>query len=324
MAATTSTAFACSVCLENKQEASPRVIAGTPVCAQCVQEGILPLFHEALKHEHAWPAMFGNARLNVEDFAAQLGKEFVARYRRREIEYNSREHRLYCQHMVYTIDQPLVGSSATKGTRLALNPAQIAFARERGFHLVECGGLVSGRNHRPGTRLLCYRCSGYSCSCGAELTSKDADHTCPPKEEVTAEARLIAQDQVRGRDFQLCPACNIPVTLRDGCNAITCSCLTQFCLCCGRLALHNSDHWKQGCPRWGVPGTEQAMFDHPDHLPNAGPPILPLIAFQANINQQIIAGDRPDDAFFARAAQDLANIGIQTPQDLLEEMRREA
>ncbi|KAM0709979.1 hypothetical protein Q7P35_002341 [Cladosporium inversicolor] len=79
------------------------------------------------------------------------------------------------------------------------------------------------------------------------------------------EAAAALKGQIRGKEFQVCPGCSNVLTLKDGCNAMTCVCFAQFCFLCGQVALYDSDHWKKGsCPRWGQPTSEQAMFDHAD------------------------------------------------------------
>ncbi|GAB7332685.1 hypothetical protein MBLNU13_g04435t2 [Cladosporium sp. NU13] len=81
-----------------------------------------------------------------------------------------------------------------------------------------------------------------------------------PKEVAAAVA-----GHVRGRDFQVCPGCSNIITLKKGCNHISCVCSAQFCFICGQVAQHSGDHFrKESCPRWGQPTSEQAMFDRPD------------------------------------------------------------
>lgn len=75
----------------------------------------------------------------------------------------------------------------------------------------------------------------------------------------------IPEGMVRGKDCQLCPGCQKPISLRDGCNHIVCLCGTQFCFICGEEADHHSDHWMEGgCPRWNTVESGQAMHDGAD------------------------------------------------------------
>lgn len=70
--------------------------------------------------------------------------------------------------------------------------------------------------------------------------------------------------QVPGQDYQVCPGCNNVVTLKEGCNHITCNCGTPFCFICGNGTDNNSAHFQQGgCPRFGQPTSERAVFDQP-------------------------------------------------------------
>ena len=82
-------------------------------------------------------------------------------------------------------------------------------------------------------------------------------------EEVAASVK----GQVRGKDFQICPGCCNVINLKEACNHILCVCFVQFCYLCGQVATHDGDHFKEGgCPRWGQPKSEQAMFDQPDPM----------------------------------------------------------
>lgn len=79
------------------------------------------------------------------------------------------------------------------------------------------------------------------------------------------EVAAAVHGQVRGRDYQVCPGCQNILTLKEGCNYISCVCSAQFCFICGQVAQHSGDHFKKGsCPRWGQPTSEKAMFDRSD------------------------------------------------------------
>lgn len=70
------------------------------------------------------------------------------------------------------------------------------------------------------------------------------------------------EGQVRGTDYQICPGCRKLIALKDGCNHITCHCLQNFCFICGKKAKGDSAHWLPGgCPRYGLAGAENALFD---------------------------------------------------------------
>ena len=74
-----------------------------------------------------------------------------------------------------------------------------------------------------------------------------------------AEAERLAglnpsgmEGQVHGSDYQYCPKCKRPISLRDGCNHMTCVCGENFCFRCGLSAGDRSGHWsRQGCPQYG-------------------------------------------------------------------------
>jgi hypothetical protein len=81
------------------------------------------------------------------------------------------------------------------------------------------------------------------------------------------EVAAAVKGQVRGKDFQICPGCCNVINLKEACNHILCVCFAQFCYLCGQVATHDGDHFKEGgCPRWGQPKSEQAMFDQPDPM----------------------------------------------------------
>jgi hypothetical protein len=74
---------------------------------------------------------------------------------------------------------------------------------------------------------------------------------------------MVPEGLVRGVDFQRCARCKIAIGLRDGCNHMACTqCGHNFCYICGEDARENSGHWfPGGCPRWGQPGQQNAIFD---------------------------------------------------------------
>jgi hypothetical protein len=81
-------------------------------------------------------------------------------------------------------------------------------------------------------------------------------------DDATLDA-IVPEGVVRGRDFQRCNGCKTSIVLRDGCNHMTCTkCGHNFCYICGKDATEDSGHWfPGGCPRWGQPGEQNAMFD---------------------------------------------------------------
>jgi hypothetical protein len=115
-------------------------------------------------------------------------------------------------------------------------------------------------------------------NCGRALQPNllNGKHDCVPENPTTEE---ILAGQQRGRDYQKCPKCPNVVGLHDGCNHMKCDkCNADFCFCCGASATHESGHWAQGskCPRYGVPGSENAIYDEPAPAAPAAP-AAPLV-----------------------------------------------
>jgi hypothetical protein len=73
------------------------------------------------------------------------------------------------------------------------------------------------------------------------------------------------EGQERGKDYQYCPSCKLPICLIDGCNQVTCQCGENFCFICGQVAGKDSGHWnRDGSSRWGD-----------THLQEVEPEVLP-------------------------------------------------
>jgi hypothetical protein len=74
---------------------------------------------------------------------------------------------------------------------------------------------------------------------------------------------MVPEGLVRRVDFQRCSKCKIAIGLRDGCNHMACTkCGHNFCYICGEDAREDSGHWSPGgCPRYGQPGQQNAIFD---------------------------------------------------------------
>ncbi|KAK3716496.1 hypothetical protein LTR37_006392 [Vermiconidia calcicola] len=313
--------FECQVCLYDKQEPSHCIIDDCPVCNDCVKESILPLFHKALEHEHDYPPRWGTKQLNPADFLHLLGKNFIDRYRRREVEYQSVD-RIYCRHKIRADTVLPIGEAAPLGKVLALTPVQINQATLDDVPIVECGALASGRLHRQNTTLLCYHCTGWVCGfCERPIVSPGAFHFCVPPVKTTIDE--VLKDQVRGRDYQVCPSCESVTALADGCNSIFCPlpCGTDFCFICGEQADHDSGHWAEGkpCPRWNHPDDDNAHhdpLDEEDDRPN-------MEAFFTEIvlrGQQLIDGGGQLNVVWLRGQiRELAGMDVRE-EDLLGDM----
>lgn len=126
----------------------------------------------------------------------------------------------------------------------------------------KCGCFLGTKtDHIRGRR--CHECRDQVCmACGGHLDGPM--HCCEKIEEEDP-----FKDLKRGRDYQLCPSCTLPVFLGEACNHMTCArgnCRQGFCYICGEKADGDSDHWSTGkpCPRWNQPGAADAQFDIPE------------------------------------------------------------
>ncbi|KAK4507261.1 hypothetical protein PRZ48_000996 [Zasmidium cellare] len=255
----------CSVCLESiTSDTNKRHITGLiphtntrisdDVCEPCVQDSIIPKFHDAIHKEALYPVRWGSMALNPSQFLDLLGQDFLDRFARKEEEYACARDRLYCPHKIEVSKAPLPGGIAT--TQLALKEAQIT---SQGLEVESCGGFISRRRRKP-SLTTCPRCLGILChSCGLELSTITTKHTCPSTLRDNPLRSLT-----RGRDYQKCPSCARTWQLRDGCNSLRCICGTSLCFVCGRrVPEHESQHWREGskCPRFNQPGATNALFD---------------------------------------------------------------
>ncbi|EMD01010.1 hypothetical protein BAUCODRAFT_192425 [Baudoinia panamericana UAMH 10762] len=254
--------FECSVCSEGFTEpTTPRKIDGDPICHDCVLESLPPRFEAALNNPLDYPVRWGKGvEVNADDFEDILSADFVARYHRREVEYNTpATDRFYCKHKVLQSRKPKIGGTPPDEP-IFLKPEQIDVAQGEA---VDCGAM---RGANPDPSLVCYHCLGQHCrSCRSPIYEMTAgSHVCtgPP---VTIQLTEIEGLQ-RGRDYQYCPneTCHNPVSLHDGCNHMTCpepGCRTEFCYICGLEAREGTGHWSEGgCPRYNQPGPN-AFFD---------------------------------------------------------------
>ncbi len=333
--------FTCTICLEDKKsEEQPHPIEGNPICADCVITGIIPQFEAALHHEHNYPVVWGGVQLQVEDLSDYVSESFIARFRRRELEYAS-THRVYCQHMAEMFLLPPIGASIPRGRVAAVHSEILAYIRRNtgpqgliDLAYEVCGAMVTNRQQRGQTLLACYRCGGKSCGkCGMPTDGAlPKDHKCPPKDDRSVDE--ILHGEQRGRDYQKCPSCDYAMALHDGCNTIRCTqCKTSLCFICGEAADHESVHWRRegGCPRFGQPGAENAIFDAPAPAPAPPPaliippgieldrngvpqavlnhlaPLINAMAQRMQVHRQ--AGGEMDDAFREQVMADLGFVG---------------
>ena len=200
--------FECSICCESKHE-DPTLIDGSMVCEECLKTAILPLFSNALEHEHNYPPKWGPIKLEVDDFAVLLtrhfGGRFLNRYHRREKEYQA-AIRVYCKHKVDRRKVPKIGDICTELSKLALTPDVLDTYNAAGSTYIECGGFVSDRVHPPNTIIVCRRCNGRVCgACELPMheVAGDDSHIC--KSVTRADTLQELFGQKRGRDLQQCP-----------------------------------------------------------------------------------------------------------------------
>ncbi|KAK5126809.1 hypothetical protein LTR85_009743 [Meristemomyces frigidus] len=241
----------CSVCCDTIPATSDNVtITDDVVCLPCFDENIRPMFVAALEHEHDYPVSWGTTALDAQDFAKYLPHGFMLRwvFRKREYETPVKE-RVYCRHR--------------------------SEARE------ECGVFFGAKAAATGAGriYLCISCKRSTCGiCAVSCNADGRMHVCgEPDGVVPIEDEDPFKGLERGRDFQLCPGCQVYVTLRDGCNHIVCTqsgCGTSFCYICGlKLARKEREHFKPGkpCPRYNQPGAKNAHHDHHHHHQEAEP-----------------------------------------------------
>lgn len=301
--------FTCDLCLEDRHEVQPRRIDDSYVCAHCVRTDIIPSFHQAIQYEFHYPPRWGSAGpIDVADFIDELGYEFVARYRLREVEYKTlpTAKRVYCKHKVLAANVEMVGGVPTCSSSHALSRGGIINAEEQGTAFVDCGAMAGTRAY-PQRILTCYHCKGLVCNnqCGTQVFDAE-EHICPIPDAQQRQDLEAQEGLVRGRDFQRCPGCSHPIELSDGCNHMVCdSCRSEFCFICGARATADSGHWNTGnkCPRWNQPGAHNAQHDPapPPNMPPAGP--APPLNEDQELQAGIIAGQVLEGVLFAQGAE---------------------
>ena len=242
--------FDCGLCMEDKSEQPEqvRIIAGSMVCSECIQDNIMPLFRAAIAYQHDYPPKWGQKEIEFEDF-----KQFLTQAERDEWELKAEEYntpvpdRIYCSHKVQ-------GPATDDGAASSTN----------------CNNFVGTTNPEGGAS-HCHKCDGWTCRlCGGideapadKKTDDDCmeiDHICKQKEaDILHDPSLVDH-------YQRCPnpTCGIVVSLGAGCNAMDCHrCSTTFCYLCGEITTHESNHWALGsrCPRFGKPSDQNPIFD---------------------------------------------------------------
>ena len=114
----------------------------------------------------------------------------------------------------------------------------------------------------------CLRCEDSFSTSDTSGSQILIEHHCDPKREPEIEERAFKGLKL-GKDYQICPseACKRKIELSHGCNFIRCHCRATFCFICGQLVRDGFGHWnsKGGCPRFGQPGDDRAIYDDEDH-----------------------------------------------------------
>ena len=239
-----------------------------------MEDGILPMFKQALEHEYHYPPQWGSTKLNWADFDDQLselyGKDFSIRYMRRKDEYEA-SVRIYCKHKISARNALGPGEKLPNpNVKLALGADMIEVYKGAGHEMFDCGGFLRSKIQAPNTIIECWRCGGEVCAaCELPIYSeKDKEHDC----NVMNRADNLQEEigQRRGRDIQQCPKemCRNIIALKDGCNHMVCNkCSVDFCFICGEGSL-TPDHFALGsnCPRYNHPDDEDARFDDDDEV----------------------------------------------------------
>ena len=222
--------YRCMVCYEEYDGAPHKTVHDLDLCADCVKESVIPLFHKALKYETHFPAKLGeNKILNPRDFLEYFddGKAFLDQWLRKEREYlTPYKMRVYCS---------------------------------------DCGKfLLSNPKDAKANNVVCDGCLAFTCTvCHANTTVEMGSHVCKPEALEANEPAKRMEGLERGKHYQLCPneECQAVINLMDGCNHIVCEgCRTNFCYLCGQEAQPDSGHWTVGCPRYNR-ADENPLYD---------------------------------------------------------------
>jgi len=232
------------------------------VCFQCFEEGVKPLFEKALLHEHEYPARWGATSLDPAHFAKLLPPSFATKWMFRQREYDRpAKEKVYCRHLV----------ASNESSNAALKDPADSRAVDVECSTRECGRFLGIILPPTGARSIydCIACMRSTCGiCGVSYLQGGCEHVCIVLSEDAPAGDDPYKDMKRGKDYQLCPKCDVPVELKAGCNFMTCRCGAWFCYICGIQLYSNADagrgnHFEEGkpCPRWNQPGSDTAHYD---------------------------------------------------------------
>ena len=234
------TPFLCGVCLCDI-EGVRASIDDTPVCMDCIESQIYPLFLKAIEHEFHYPVKWGGTTLHPRHFEdLGLSLDIIKRYERVEKEYlTPLADRVYCKNTILAEYRLPRGEEPEYGERLALwDLAGVEQAKKNKEGTVECGALLCTRRPYTESSLFlnatCWSCRGFACgTCGEPLYPSGPSgrqpipqqHVCTWKAEQPEDIfRAKNSELKRGRDYQICPneKCGNRVQLKDGCNHLRC------------------------------------------------------------------------------------------------------
>ena len=123
----------------------------------------------------------------------------------------------------------------------------------------DCEGVIEVDDIDAITKIDCYVCQFSMCvKCRAPW---HADQTCEAFQQWRTdnqEGDQRFQEYLQANGGKNCPGCGIPVELLHGCNHMTCTCNTHFCLVCTTVLdpANPYQHFNEGgarCPLFHVP-----------------------------------------------------------------------
>ncbi|CZT16697.1 uncharacterized protein RCC_02532 [Ramularia collo-cygni] len=224
--------FNCQACIDDTPIEQMVLVAGDSLCQDCFIVGYKSQFVSALKSEIDYPPHYASEILDIDDFPSFFDPDFIRAYKVKVKEYTTPiPDRLYCNNNIETRRPDFTMSHAICSNFL---------------------GTKAAPQDKGTDSILCSSCSSHVCtSCADQMPGDQEEHTC---------GAVIdgLENQTRGVDYQICPACQFKISLRDGCNHMTCRCGHSFCYICGKSATFSSGHWDPGnpCPRYSQPRTE--------------------------------------------------------------------
>lgn len=236
--------YKCICCQDEHPSPPTAVIHTNNVCRDCFARGIFPEFEKALKDETQYPPKWAGQEIPFsivehlfDDASIQAWKQKIAIYK------IAKRERIMCAGQTRD-GQP-------------------------------CGAFLGQKSDRLLPMFIrCLSCMNITCKCGA-AAGGFGGHKCA--QDPPPLIPEIFKDQVRGRDYQICPneKCGFAMVLGSGCYHMICpmhDCGTEFCYLCGSVA--GKGHWNLGQPCTLYPPNGEVRiqtvpgfrFAVPDHL----------------------------------------------------------